>query len=280
MSLIVGVHGIGQQFKGENLIRAEWLPALKDGLARAGLGLESDDDFVCAYYGDLFRPGAKAALDLPLSAADVRDGWEVELLEQWWREAARTDPRVLPPDARTKIGVPNFVQRALDALSQSKFFVGLAERALIYDLKQVRLYLNDAKVRAEALARVEKTIGPDTKSIIGHSLGSVVAYEALCAHPEWPVRSFVTIGSPLGITNLIFDRLQPNPQNGVGAWPGRIVQWVNIADRSDVVALVKELAKRFGHKVTDFLVDNGARAHDASRYLTTRELGDAVAFSV
>jgi pimeloyl-ACP methyl ester carboxylesterase len=30
----------------------------------------------------------------------------------------------------------------------------------------------------------------DTAVLIGHSLGSVVAYEALCAHPEWSVRAF------------------------------------------------------------------------------------------
>ena len=47
--------------------------------------------------------------------------------------------------------------------------------------------------------------------LVGHSLGSVVAYEALCANPEWPVRMLVTLGSPLGIPNLIFDRLEPAP---------------------------------------------------------------------
>ena len=48
-----------------------------------------------------------------------------------------------------------------------------------------------------------------TEVIVAHSLGSVVAYEALCAHPEWPVRNLVTLGSPLGIRNLIFDQLVP-----------------------------------------------------------------------
>ena len=30
----------------------------------------------------------------------------------------------------------------------------------------------------------------------------------------------VRSGSPLGIRNLIFDRLQPPPDGGRGAWPG------------------------------------------------------------
>lgn len=277
MAKIVGVHGVGHQFKGENTLRAEWLPALKDGLARAGHQLASDEDFMCAFYGNLFRPAGKAAMDPPYDVHDVGDEWERELLELWWREAARVDPTVRGPEAGTKVSVPSVVQRALDALSQSRFFAGLAERALIYDLKQVRRYLHEPDVRREAQASVARAIKPDTRVVIGHSLGSVIAYEALCAHPEWPVSVFVTIGSPLGIRNLIFEELDPTPQCGTGVWPAGIKQWMNIADSGDVVALVKELGSCFGPQVSDHLVDNGASAHDATRYLTTRELGDAVA---
>jgi hypothetical protein len=276
MAKVVGVHGVGQQFKGENTLRAEWLPALKDGLARAGHQLTSDEDFVCAFYGYLFRPAGKPAMDPPFDAQDVGDEWEQALLELWWREAARVDPAVRGPDARTKVSVPSAVQRALDALSQSRYFAGLAERALIYDLKQVRRYLHEPEIRREARASVQRAILPDTRVIVAHSLGSVVAYEALCAHPEWPVSIFVTVGSPLGIRNLIFEELDPAPQNGTGIWPSGIKQWVNIADSGDVVALIKELGPRFGPLVADQPVVNGAAAHDATRYLTTRELGDAV----
>jgi pimeloyl-ACP methyl ester carboxylesterase len=280
MAKIVGVHGVGHQFKGENTLRAEWLPALKDGLVRAKHQLASDEDFLCAFYGDLFRPGGKGAMDPPYDASDVSEEWEREFLELWWREAARVDQTVVGPDARTKVSVPSIVQRALDALSQSPFFAGLAEHALIYDLKQVRRYLREPEVRREAGARVQRAIGSDTRVLVGHSLGSVVAYEALCAHPEWQVNVFVTLGSPLGIRNLIFEALDPAPRSGKGVWPPGIKQWVNIADGGDVVALVKELGPLFGPRVTDRRVDNGAKAHDATRYLTTQEVGDAVAIGL
>ncbi|KVC74846.1 hypothetical protein [Burkholderia ubonensis] len=277
MAILIGVHGVGQQFKGEYTLKAEWVPALKDGLARSGYRLAADDDFLCAFYGDLFRPAGKSALDPPYDANDLDDEWENAMLDLWWREAARVESGVRGPDARTKISVPDSVQRALDALSQSSFFAGVAERALIFDLKQVRRYLREPKIRQDARARVEGAVGPDTRLIVAHSLGSVVAYEALCAHPEWPVADFVTLGSPLGIQNLIFNALDPAPASGGGIWPKCIKRWVNIADRGDVVALVKELAPQFGPGVVDRRVDNGAHAHDATRYLTTRELGDAVA---
>jgi hypothetical protein len=177
------------------------------GLARIERRLASDDDFSCAFYGNLFRPKGKAAGDPPFDASDVADEWERELLELWWREAAGTDLAVHEPDGRTKLSTPNVVQRALSGLSQSSFFSGLAERALIFDLKQVRRYINESEIRHAARANIERAVGPDTTVIIAHSLGSVVAYETLCAHPEWPVHTLVTIGSPLGIANLIFDKL-------------------------------------------------------------------------
>jgi len=76
---------------------------------------------------------------------------------------------------------------------------------------------------------------------------------------------------------LIFEALDPAPQHGIGRWPPGIAHWINVADSGDVVALVKELKPRFGAQVVDHEVHNGASAHDATRYLTTREVGHAVA---
>jgi hypothetical protein len=234
---------------------------------------------MCAFYGDLFRPpGTKAVGIPPYDANDVTDDWEKELLEAWWREAAAVEEEVPGPEARTKVvRTPHFVQRALNALSQSRFFAGIAERAFIFDLKQVRSYLHDQATRQAVRERVEQVVDPETRVIVGHSLGSVVAYEVLCAHPEWPVRTLVTLGSPLGIRNLIFDLLEPKPQNEVGTWPGSVQSWINIADGGDIVALVKDLRPRFGEKVESHLIYNGATAHDIKAYLTAKETGNAIA---
>lgn len=277
------VHGVGQQLEGEDTLLQVWLPGLRDGLRRADPRLAEADlpgpgDVRCAFYGDLFRPsGTKAGGGLPpYDALDVDDGFEGELLDAWWREAARVDPGVPDPAVVTKLRTPWAVQRALNALSGSRFFAGVAERALIFSLKQVRWYFENSEIRAVARQRVVDAVDGDTVLLIGHSLGSVVAYEALAAYPEWPVEAFVSLGSPLGVGGLIFDRLEPAPCNGTGAWPGSIRSWVNIADQGDVVALEKRLGTRFGDRVVDVLVHNGARAHDVRPYLTAKETGDAV----
>ena len=277
MAKIVAVHGIGMTFEGENTLKKSWLPALKDGLVRAGRALNRDKDLTCAFYGDLFRPKGKSAFLPPLDATDITDPLEREMLDAWWREAARIESQVPGPQDATKLWAPQTVQRALNALSHSKFFAGLAERVLIFDLKQVVLYLNNSHIREEAQAQVSKVVGPDTRVLIGHSLGSVIAYEAFCAHPEWPLKTFITLGSPLGIRNIIFEKLRPAPQKSKGVWPGQAERWVNIADRGDIVALEKQLATCFGSRVQDRLINNGARAHDVTRYLTAEETGDAIA---
>ena len=186
--------------------------------------------------------------------------------------------------------MPGSVQAALRALSNSKFFGGLALRALVFDLKQVRRYLTDPALRAKVRSRVANLIGLDTQVVVAHSLGSVVAYEALYvlntrgAGPDpqdergHRVRAFITVGSPLGVRNLIFDHLQPPPLAGCGAWPGGpAMAWTNVVDDGDVVALVKDLRPRFGDQLKGFVVHNGAHAHDARAYLTDPLTGSAIA---
>lgn len=288
MVRVVGVPGFGQQNKGESILRSEWAPALRDGIWIAGAGQIADtltDDRVgMAFYGDVFRrPGRRLTADPILTAEDL-DPFEQDLLMAWWEETARTDPSVLAPDARTlAVPTPRGTQTALRALSMSKTFAGLPERTLLRDLRQIRDYIDDQNIRHEARQRVALAVREDTRVLVGHSLGSVVAYEALCANPEWPVRMLVTLGSPLGIPGLIFDRLEPaparSPSDGSGPrgwWPGSVRAWVNIADIGDAVALVKDLRVGFGPRVESRLINNGANAHDAKRYLTAVETGQAI----
>jgi hypothetical protein len=279
MPRIIGVHGVGHQFSGENMLLQQWLPALRDGLKRSDGPTIQGDDLACAFYGDLFRSNAKGA-PIPDFIADDLNPDEQMLLQLWWEQAANTDQMVRAPSEATKVGVPLSIQRGLNALMQSSFFAGIAERALIFDLKQVYRYLHDSEIRSAARKRIEDRIDSETRVIIAHSLGSVIAYESLCANPDWPVTDLITLGSPLGIRHLIFDKLEPNPQQGIGAWPAGLRRWVNISDVRDVVALNKKLNPVFAPSVSDVSVNNGAKSHDATRYLTTREVGHAVAIAL
>ncbi|MBB4926893.1 hypothetical protein FHR34_005886 [Kitasatospora kifunensis] len=281
VALVVGVHGIGKQLLGEGSLLKDWYPALRDGVRRAGGPELAPEELAMGFYGDLFRPPGHllAVGDPRYTAADVEPGFEEELLLAWWQAAAELDERVVPPGADTLARTPRSAQAALRALSASRFFSDLALRSLVFDLKQVRRYLTDDQLRQAARDRVTSLIGDDTRVLVGHSLGSVVAYEALCALPGHRVRALVTLGSPLGIP-MVLERLQPEP----GRWPAATTTpvaaddlvWTNLADRGDVVALVKDLRPAFGARVRSVLVDNGPHAHDATCYLTDRSTGAAI----
>ena len=79
--------------------------------------------------------------------------------------------------------------------------------------------------------------------VIAHSLGTVVTYEALSASHDFDVGLLVTIGSPLGMPDVVYDRLQPAPVEL--ARPACVRRWVNIADIGDVVAIPRRLGGLF-----------------------------------
>lgn len=285
MAGIVGIHGIGQQFGGGYQLRDVWLSAIRDGLAAAehanvAAALRPGDVRV-AFFGDLFRPSGRMALGEPAySAADVQPGLERDLLTVLYDTAVAADPALSqPPGAmgRSRVGM----QVMLRGLARSRTFARATERALIGNLKQVTAFLTDPVVKREVLGRVCEQVSNQTRVVIGHSLGSIVAYEYLCRERPAPVELLVTLGSPLGITNVVFDRLSPAPVGGLGVWPGQVAAWVNVADPNDIVALRKDLAPLFpglipSQEVADRLVDNGNEPHAANRYLNARQTGSAI----
>jgi pimeloyl-ACP methyl ester carboxylesterase len=241
MARIVLVHGAFNELWGPNELKARWLPALQDGLWHHDVAVSDADVDVC-FYGDLFRraPGSEADARLEQSRAGI-----AEML---------TD---LAGDAIAALG-----QAASDA-------------AFDRTVDMVAVMATEPDLRARMRARIEPLVGDETRVIVAHSLGTVLSYMALANHPQWPVRTFVTLGSPLA-SPMIFDQLDPAPVDGVGAWPGAIQRWVNVRAVGDKAAAVP-LGDKFGARVEDVLIDNGHRAHAPEPYLNSAETGAAVA---
>ena len=284
MARVVVVHGILKQYASRADIAADLETPLLGGVdnatKRRDLLRSSDVEYV--FYGDIFRPSGKrlAAGVPPYTAEDVTDPYEQELLLAWWQAAAATDPQVTPPDAPT-LGVRTKIQRALNALASCQFLAEALENELIFLLRQVRLYFTDPAIREKIQQCFATAVGPDTRVVVAHSLGSVVAYEALCApDPSWHIPTLLTLGSPLGVRGLVFDRLLPPPQARPprrGVRPPGLQAWTNLADTNDIVALEKKLGDVFEGEIVDYQVHNGVRVHSAARYLTTPEAGAAIA---
>ena len=281
MARIVAVHGIAQQGKGPNWIHRDWFDPLCDGLRYSGIAPKKAD-LVCPAYGDLFRREAMGMGEEEIDEAEITADDE-QLIRLVWAELARVDPQnVIAPDKQIMGLHHRIAHKAFEAICHSRRLTNLGMKGaafFIRSLKQVTAYMEDPRVRLDAREIVSRAITDDTRVVVGHSLGSVVSYEVLCENSR-NVRAFVTLGSPLGIRNLIFDRLRPAPVDGRGQWPGGVARWYNFADENDVVALQKRLSVVFGERVQDAIVDNDLDAHEARYYLTDRRTGEAIAWGL
>lgn len=278
MARILCVHGIAQQLKGPETLALEWRAALRDGLRLAGATLDelpSEEAVEVAFYGDLFRGRKSEATDVPFELVDIDEGLETDLVMTWAAEAGldQSDEE----SATGKAGrAPRSVQKVAAALLEIPFFARLTDRYLVGALKQVRWYLTEPETRQVVRRRLADLLSPETSLVIAHSLGSVVAYEVLCRTTLPVAPALVTLGSPLGLRNLVFDRLDPAPVNGKGSWPGTTTSWTNVADMQDIVASVKNLNPLFDGRVDDVEVNNEALAHDIGPYFTAPQTGAAV----
>lgn len=124
MAAIVVVHGVGQQYLGPRSLHTGVAAALTDGVGLAGGPRLAADDVGMAFYGHHFRPPGHFKGEPALTHRDVTQPLEKELLMAWWGEAARLEPGRVPPpggESATKAITPRSVQRALYALSRTRF---------------------------------------------------------------------------------------------------------------------------------------------------------------
>ncbi|MFD6163116.1 hypothetical protein ACFWF7_22065 [Nocardia sp. NPDC060256] len=302
MATIVLVHGIAQEQAAADTLEAQWLPGLAGGVRNHGdneladrlwrNGLPGDISTRMAFYGNQFL--AKGAQGTTVGDLDDE---QLELMEQlaeeWLATAAEhagdqrdraTAQRLVavpPPDARPQ-GAQAALRPALNALVRLRWFapfgIGLAEKFVVRALSQVTRYFTDQAVREYAQQQVLAHVGPETKLVVAHSLGSVVAYEAL--HRVDQEVALLTMGSPLGLRTVIYERLHPKPSTV----PKSVVSWHNLVDRDDLVAAHLDLVPFFPPfpgadvaPITEEPVDNGASPHDSTNYLTKQVTGGIVA---
>lgn len=306
MTKIVCVHGIAQEQKSWDTLEDQWVKDLAGGVRTAGFAdlanrirlgrFQGGLDIRMAYYGDLFLVPGQQSLE-PAEFTKAESDLAGLLAQQWLERAAIRAPvskdrknavqelRVVQEDPGEEQGIWAFARTPMNALARLQWFapfgMKVAQTFIYRALKQVTQYLTDNVIREEAMKRVLDLIGPDTKILIGHSLGSVVAFEV--AHRlTRPLTLFLTLGSPLGLETIIYQRIQPQPPS----FPLQVQRWVNVYDPDDLIAAEPELASKFSkHKPEQarqeiIVIRNGAKPHDASRYLTKKEVGQLIAESL
>ncbi|WP_410870354.1 hypothetical protein [Nocardia sp. A7] len=301
MSEVVLVHGIAQEPYDAELLENKWIPAMAQALRLVGQQRLADQlwcddrrgvvETRMAFYGNAFlgagAQGAAGPMDLTGAELDFAE----QLAHEWLTAAAASAPdpgdraqariqlEILADDTAQPQGVGAALRPAINALTRLRWFAptgfNFAARFVVGALGQVTKYFTDPGIREFAQQQVLEHIGPETRLIIAHSLGSVVAYEAL-HRIDHPV-ALLTAGSPLGLQSIIYPRLNPSPAEV----PPTITSWDNIADRDDIIATTLDLAPLFkvsssGISPTRTVVDNGAQPHSAVEYLTREYTGKVI----
>jgi hypothetical protein len=275
MTAIVGVHGVGNYVPGQPAEKvaarrsADWAASVA-----AGLGIQPETlDLTVAYYAPFLHagvPAAQAAALDPDRALDLLDPG-TEAVARSWIEALNL-PEVTV-EGRLAVPLRHAVTVAADRFSLdgrlTKLFVAVC-------FPEVARYLaaDDAPARAQARDHVAATIADRrARVVIAHSLGTVVAYEALNAHPDLEVDLLVTLGSPLALPGAIFQRLQPRPDAGAGPRPANVRRWVNISDCGDPIAILRPFKTYFPDVDLDLTESIGLfDFHRAARYLACASL--------
>ncbi|MFJ8649507.1 alpha/beta fold hydrolase [Streptomyces sp. NPDC093546] len=114
-------------------------------------------------------------------------------------------------------------------------------------------------------------VGDAPLLVVGHSLGSIVAYEVL-AETRREVELFVTVGSPLAVKE-VQDHLAAPP-----AVPAGVRAWRNASDLRDLVALDHTLRPEYAppELITDLLVVNDSpNHHRIAPYLSDAQVRNA-----
>ncbi|GAA2205606.1 hypothetical protein GCM10009850_010640 [Nonomuraea monospora] len=250
--MIIGVHGIGnyRYFRDHGTAEA----------ASAAIGADwsrwAARPMSVAYYAHLLHRGvAQGEDDDPMTLDDA----ERELFLAWVDELQETPQRAQGP-------LTAGLRQAAEWLTENHG--ERATRLVTRFVKEVAAYLEDDQ-RAEVTELVAGQVRRSgARVVVAHSLGSVAAYETLWAHPGLEIDLLVTLGSPLGIRSVIFDRLRPAPENDLGARPPGVRRWVNLADVGDIVAVPRELTRRFaGVEQGDPLTIGRIDFHRAKGYL-------------
>ncbi|MFD9101596.1 hypothetical protein ACFVZN_11060 [Streptomyces virginiae] len=282
--------------------------------AISGLTMDWTADTVFAHYADLFaREGAQGAAVAGLDdeeAAELTLAVAAEVIEallaspeyagdeQLGRLLVQAQPTPVNAEGRprqdqgvgasarrasavcTKLARVPGVQKGLRRVSAAQW-LGILSQPGRYLRRKDFATLPDGRSAAldeRIRARVLQHLDPGRPAIvIAHSLGSVVALEALAGY-EGRVALFLTVGSPIAMNALVWQRLRPSPP----AVPRTVERWVDFWDGDDPVVPLRRLTELMAPNAAGVrpepvpLDSRRLWTHPATDYLRRREVAAPV----
>lgn len=268
--IIIGIHGLSNKPPPADLAEY-WQLALLEGLAKnTSIHLQSLP-FSLVYWADVvyehYDSGAESRYQeaSPGALRRYRDHWIAHIRSQ----------------------ALDFFGSEIDILKEIFGIDQTAELFLKWQFQELARYYTNEPFRHTLRQRLIETLLRHQEKrilLLAHSMGSIIAYDALRElgnrETQVVVSHLITLGSPLGLPHVKYKITQ---EHGPIHTPSIVRRWSNLADPRDRVALDAHLRDDFeanykGVRVIDIPVMNDwpGNFHKSYGYLRTPELSDIV----
>jgi hypothetical protein len=245
---LVLIHGRSQEHKDSKALKVEWLDALAEGLAKSNLKLPiADSDVRFPFYGDTLYDmtngkTADTAAEIVVRGTDAdadEQRFTRSVLEEIRQKAGISDAQLAAAAGEEVVrrGPQNWewFQGILQAID--RYVPHGSGTSIALFTRDVYQYLKNSAIRQQIEDGVSQALTPGVETVVvSHSLGTVVAYNLLRREGHlrgWKVPLFITVGSPLAITEIRKTLKGFAPTR----CPECALAWFNAMDERDVVAL-------------------------------------------
>jgi len=241
-NVIIGIHGLKNKPPKE-LLRKWWQNSISDGLT--GIGIDLDFHFELVYWADLEYPEP-----LDPNSTDPEDPLYIK---HPYNPIQKSKSKEKEPKIKKRIF--DKIEKSLDKIILHEEKIGGIEKIVDSTVRKMfsdldAYYHGFCTVHKDKIAKhafrqrlreVLKKYKHDRIMLIGHSMGSIIAYDTLINENQ-KIDTFITVGSPLGFSliikkNLIQQGLEIN-EDAKPPTPENISScWMNFADLDDKITM-------------------------------------------
>jgi hypothetical protein len=294
--IIIGIHGLGNK-PPQEILKKWWKRSIFEGLAAIGHP-RFFFKFELVYWANLLHPQ-------PLNPAE-KDKNNPAYLKEFYVPAKKQTPRA-PSKIRRKI--LDYLEKQFDRIFlKEDLSIHLASisdliiRSFFKDLdayysqKSIRVGERNFLVKDIIRSQLERVLMKHRKKeilIIGHSMGSIIAYDVLTnSLPQIQIDTFITIGSPLGLPIIVSKIASEQRKKLVTKarlqTPENVMKnWYNFSDLNDKVAFNYSLEDDYDQNsrrvqvidkivYNDYEVNGNRNPHKIYGYLRAPELAEII----
>jgi pimeloyl-ACP methyl ester carboxylesterase len=294
--IIIGIHGLGNK-PSKEILTEWWEQSIKEGLEKIGRQT-IDFNFELVYWADVFY-------DQPLDPT-ISDPDHPLYIDEIYTPSL---PGYVPEPHPIRKKILDILEVQLDRIFLNEDytinFSFISDSIIHAYFKELDNYYSKECPENENLnclardvirkrtAEVIKKYNGEEILVIGHSMGSIIAYDVLTfTTPDAKIDTFITIGSPLGLP-VIMAKIAAERKIKLPGFiklkspPSLQKKWFNYSDLEDRIALIYNLTDNYdsnlnGVKVRNVVVNNDysingkSNPHKSFGYLRTPELSVAI----